>query len=369
MQKKYRFNKPDYAVGENEKLYNDMAAQGWQLVKRGSWLSTFEEGKKDKYQYRVEIVKEGTIPTHQISDLKHKGWEIAAENGVVHVFRGSPKKSPNFFQLTLPQRDYVIDALKQEYILSAFIAAALLLVIAFILMSKMVSALWLHSPEALMMLAAFVLLFVFRTLYNSLRTRELKVAIQEGEPIDRSIKSGMRPHRIIEMSLLAMIAAIAIAGFAVVSSYETRPMPESSDGTYITLSEMGWDMPRVEGEDGAVAASVEESRNLLFDVCDSYEYISDGEESECIMSIQAYTPHFAFLEGMMPELIIASAGRDVGSYEARDIEGLDLALYGESGLEYIAMKDGIAYHIAYADPASLAGGQSEKDPLATLAAK
>ena len=24
MQKKYRFNKPDYAVGENEKLYNDM---------------------------------------------------------------------------------------------------------------------------------------------------------------------------------------------------------------------------------------------------------------------------------------------------------------------------------------------------------
>ena len=44
MKRRYRRHYDDYAIGENEKLYSDMAARGWFLEKRGSYFSRFRQG-------------------------------------------------------------------------------------------------------------------------------------------------------------------------------------------------------------------------------------------------------------------------------------------------------------------------------------
>lgn len=41
MNTRYRFHPDEYELGETEKFYSDMEARGWQLVKRGAYLSKF----------------------------------------------------------------------------------------------------------------------------------------------------------------------------------------------------------------------------------------------------------------------------------------------------------------------------------------
>ena len=41
MRRKYAIHPMDYAIGENEKFYSDMAARGWFLRKRGVRFSRF----------------------------------------------------------------------------------------------------------------------------------------------------------------------------------------------------------------------------------------------------------------------------------------------------------------------------------------
>ena len=60
MKRRYRRHYDDYAIGENEKLYSDMAARGWFLEKRGAWFSRFRRGEPAAMRYRVEP-KNGTL--------------------------------------------------------------------------------------------------------------------------------------------------------------------------------------------------------------------------------------------------------------------------------------------------------------------
>lgn len=53
--RKYRIHFADYAVAENEKFYNAMAAEGWALKRRGLWLDSFVREKEARKVYRVEL--------------------------------------------------------------------------------------------------------------------------------------------------------------------------------------------------------------------------------------------------------------------------------------------------------------------------
>ena len=55
MKKKYAHHPMDFAIGENEKFYADMAARGWLLDKRGGYFSRFVEGKPQALRYRIEL--------------------------------------------------------------------------------------------------------------------------------------------------------------------------------------------------------------------------------------------------------------------------------------------------------------------------
>ena len=73
MKIRYGIHPKEFAIGETEKYYSDMAAKGWQLVKRGVTFSKFEKTEPKKMRYRVEVVApkmldgNGDLPAEQVA--------------------------------------------------------------------------------------------------------------------------------------------------------------------------------------------------------------------------------------------------------------------------------------------------------------
>ena len=65
MKRKYTFHPEEYAVGENEKYYADMARRGWILEKRGSVLSRFRRDEPQKLKYRIELSSPASCPANR----------------------------------------------------------------------------------------------------------------------------------------------------------------------------------------------------------------------------------------------------------------------------------------------------------------
>lgn len=69
MKKTYRRHWGNYALGENEKLYTDMAHKGWMLEKRGVYLSRFgrsDRQKTQKMRYRIELSSPSLLDEDQV---------------------------------------------------------------------------------------------------------------------------------------------------------------------------------------------------------------------------------------------------------------------------------------------------------------
>ncbi|MCD7994516.1 MAG: DUF2812 domain-containing protein, partial [Clostridia bacterium] len=56
MRDRYAFHPLESAVDETERFYAEMAAKGWQLVKRGAFLSRFKRADPEETLYRVAVV-------------------------------------------------------------------------------------------------------------------------------------------------------------------------------------------------------------------------------------------------------------------------------------------------------------------------
>ena len=91
MKIRYGIHPKEFAIGETEKYYSDMAAKGWQLVKRGVTFSKFEKTEPKQMRYRVEVasarfLEERTIPDEQIAVYEECGWEYVTGYNYIHVF-------------------------------------------------------------------------------------------------------------------------------------------------------------------------------------------------------------------------------------------------------------------------------------------
>ena len=98
MKRKYMLHYGDYAVGENENLYTEMAAKGWRLVRRGRRLSRFEPDESvRRLRCRIRLISpdllpEGELPADQAARCAQSGWRYVTHCGLVHVFCGPAKK-------------------------------------------------------------------------------------------------------------------------------------------------------------------------------------------------------------------------------------------------------------------------------------
>ena len=103
MNRRYGLHPKNFAIGETEKYYTDMASKGWHLVKRGITFSRFEKAEPRQMRYRIEVVtpsllEDGHLPEEQVAVYGDCGWEYVASRGFLHVFR-APEGSdaPEFY--------------------------------------------------------------------------------------------------------------------------------------------------------------------------------------------------------------------------------------------------------------------------------
>ena len=87
MNRRYRLHFDNYAIGENEKLYSDMATQGWFLEKRGAYLSRFRRGESAEMRYRIEVsapgfLEETDLPEEQVAVYENY-LEFQLKNGLI----------------------------------------------------------------------------------------------------------------------------------------------------------------------------------------------------------------------------------------------------------------------------------------------
>lgn len=378
MDYRYRFHYGDYAIGENEKLYSDMAAKGWLLCKTGSRLSKFKKGKPQKLKYRIELInpdmfEEREMPPEQLAIYEDCGWQLAANYGLAYVFSAPERRRTSEFYATPQQQAATLKGLRRDYCMSGLITLAAILVIPFFLSSSVLSAMWLMLPEWPMLLAAGLTLGTYTLGYGAYRTMKLHHQLKRDIPIDHQSQNRPTVHLILSrgLSLLCVLfAVLVIISFASRESYE---LPRQADGPYILLEDMGYQ--GIRGDYSMTSGDVnivERHDNIFARVWKASEFLDISDKEYRWMFTSVYQMKNSFALKRAPRLAIKAATfvNDYDRYEERQIEGLDLALYCDNGMEYIAVKGDYVFYITYSAPWAFDESipyDAEKDPLLAIA--
>ena len=94
MNRRYGLHPKNFAIGETEKYYTNMASKGWHLVKRGITFSRFEKAEPRQMRYRIEVVtpsllEDGHLPEEQVAVYGDCGWEYVTDMMGYAYFRKS----------------------------------------------------------------------------------------------------------------------------------------------------------------------------------------------------------------------------------------------------------------------------------------
>lgn len=381
MKHKYILHYGDYAVGDNERLYTEMAAQGWHLIKRGQRLSKFTQGVPSEEQYRIELIspevmefeEEGRLDAKTNEKLEKNGWAYVLSNGMVHVFKGSGAKKMPILWDKPGQQSATMTALRREYRTGIGVSILVVAALAMLAGSDGLSH-WLMFPEFYLLMGLGLFLAIGNLAYGAVRTMVLFKGLRAGKPIDRSPKSNTFLRKAGICAGSAILIILLLLTVLTVLRSRHYEMPSEADGPYLTLADLGWEgEPMVDLESGEVRDNtVQYESNLLAEVWDTYEGVALSADSEAWIYSTVYRVKAGWLEKGMPAYLAngSTFQQELNQYEAVEVEGLDAACISPNGLEYIATRGNLAWYIIYADPGVFGPDESpEKDVFAALAAK
>lgn len=356
MKRRYGLHPKDFAIGETEKYYTDMASKGWHLVKRGITLSRFEKAEPRQTRYRIEVVtpsllKDGHLPEEQVAVYEDCGWEYVASRGFLHVFRAPEGSNAPEFYLEPEQQAATLKGLQKQYcssLLAPFIILAFHVFMAALVgglfNGRWAAQLYRGLVEETAWVAGFCLFLlwaVFSDLWGFIYINRLYRRMKKGVPLDHAPRS--RKLIIIPriISLLLFLCILGCVGYDYLND-ERYAMPDVSDGPYILLSSLGIEGTHttnfVNGEESTVKAN----RSLLADHWDTQEFVdedNDGKGNEAWLYQDVYILKNEnmidrFVEVLMIDSVFAQSTED---YTRIEIPGLDQAWVTER-LECIAVK-------------------------------
>lgn len=392
MNRKYRLHYGDYAVGENEKLYGDMAAKGWRLLRRGVWFSRFERAEPQNLRYRIELAApaDGEIslrlPDEQLAVYEECGWEYISGRGRVHVFAAEEgSDAPEFYTDPRQQADS-LKALRRNYLYSGLM---FLLFISWRILWSAISPtagvqgfwadlaaektwLWVVATAPTLFVALLWLLPFYLFLYGAYRTEKLYRSLKRGTPLDHSPRKKHVVHRTISAALLAAMAVfLSLAGLQLLG-HRKYDMPASADGPYLLLEDLGWKGERAQPSySSRNNNTVEFHRSLLAKYWETYEYMETGAEGggefvwldQHIYALQDEKRAAGFVRTLMRR---ATFAKDPSAYLPLAVEGLDAAYRTEKGLEYIAVSGNLVCYLIYGGTGVPESAPGEKDLLNAL---
>lgn len=338
MKRKLTFHPKEYAIGQTEKFYTDMAAKGWHLEKRGAWLSKFVQGQPMDMKYRVEVFSEKDgisgegLPEEQLAVYEDCGWEYVSKSGFINVFRAPADSDTEEFYLDPAQQADTLKLLRKNMFWHAIHIPVVLFVMILmnIMMGQNMPAqiylAWISETVGVLGYIAIILAFGLDGILGAFHLNKLYHQMKKGIPLDHSPEKQGRLSTVIKYSILA------IGVVAVVSVYLNRayPMPAESDGAYVTLREIGIDAPRGNNYLGH-ESSVSHSTTPYAQYWDTYEVLEqdtvwmyqdvfmlkDKEKATKTAKALMNTSTFAQYEGNFNELEFA--GLDKVYYNA-DLE-------------------------------------------------
>lgn len=379
--KKYARHAPDYAIGENEKLYSDMAAKGWLLEKRGAYLSRFGRGKPEKRIYRVEIASpaplddDSALPEEQIALYEDCGWNFVTRRGLVNVFCAPQGSCAPEIHSDPTQQAATLRALRRNYTLG-WIPAVILFAVNFLLAASVTGgadAAWRGFVADMQVnwvrrTALFLLLYTalgagaYFLFYGALRTRALYRRLKRGKPLDHAPIKRRLAHK--TFSCLLILCCLASAAFAIVqwAQNEKYDMPAVSDGPYLLLADLGWEGGRAMAYGTDKTSSVETARSLLAVQWYTYECVRTAQGSQCSLYQDLYQVAGTKQAKALARILTHSGlfARDAADFAQVEAVGLDLAY--QADFEYIAVKGEYVYYIILLEP----GDGTRTDVLAAL---
>ena len=123
--RRYRFHPGDYELGENEKFYSDMEAQGWRLVSRGAFLSRFAPAEPSAARYRVEVAEENYYAYLSDEDMDDGrlavfadcGWEFVTGRRLLRIFRAPAGSGAPEFYMDPRQQAATLKTLHRQHLI------------------------------------------------------------------------------------------------------------------------------------------------------------------------------------------------------------------------------------------------------------
>lgn len=370
----YRFHYGDYAIGENEQLYEQMAQRGWQLVSRGAYLSKFKAAPRQNLHYRIELSSpamldamldgNSALPDEQIALYEDCGWELVARCGLVHVF-SAPQSSdaPELYTDPRQQAD-TLKALRRNY-RSCWWSTGLIigihLLLAFsvarhpdhvfpnIWASIIVAAF--RSTQLLMLYVSVLVYEVYHALYGGIRTAILYHRLKAGKPLNHA-----PAKRVIYNTVSALLIACCIffgASLLIqIHNVQKNELPMHSTEPYLLLGDdLGWESERnsMFWQDEE-SSQLETVQSFLAQMWNTHECVGSSALSN---SAWIYQDIYRVRDTrMIPTLVQAlmydsTFADDPEEFRELQIDGLDAAY--TCGLDGIAVRGNLVYYISYSE--------------------
>ena len=383
MKRRYRRHFDDYAIGENEKLYSDMAARGWFLEKRGAYFSRFRRGEPADMRYRIEVsaprfLEETALPEEQVAVYEDCGWEYVTSRGMIHVFASPAGSDAPEFYADPAQQAATLRVLRRGYIW-AWVPVTLMLLFNFFMAAAMSGGTgkllsrwgaecrlgWVAATALFLFAGALVAWAFYLFVHAAWRMGRLYRRMKKGVPLDHSPKGRMLPHRVVSGVLLGFVAVFGLLTLWQWVSRDTRDLPETADGPYVLLADLG-----IEGERSPLfyddrTSKITVERSLLATHYDVFECVAQGDDGEAWMYQDVYrlsprADREVFVRSLMEDATFARGPENFREVTVAGLEGAWIS----GDLECIAVKGDLAAYVTVLG----SGRETEETLLAALRA-
>jgi len=225
MKYRYKIHPYDFILGENEKFYSDLEAEGWRVIKRGRFLSKFAAAQPSRVRYRLEVAAPGfmengsTMPPEQQAVYEDCGWEYVLGRGLLHLFRAPEDSDAPEFYMDPADQIPAIEALRRQNYSGWVPAMAFFACNMFLVKYRVYGvmgifrswhALMAAEPWAVGIITALFLLSVYQAVEQTWYVNRVCRHLKQGIPLDHS-PQGQRPARkIVYGALLAMLVLCTV---------------------------------------------------------------------------------------------------------------------------------------------------------------
>lgn len=279
------------------------------------------------------------------------GWEHAASQGFLHIFRApAGSNAPEFYSAPAQQAETLKKVRRNlwiSWVLTLFALALAVWIIPFAgkpwgkvfgeQFKRFVQVPTLYATEGTWLLWA-----IYELAWGTWKINHTYHRLKKGVPLDHAPQGHRIPHKLLHPGLLCLSALCLLLTVGQFISTRSEDLPAQPDGPYIMLSDIGWDGQRTDFM--GRSSSVTHTASPLTEYWETVEYICTPDESTIWMRQHIYRLRFPGMADTLAQALMEAPILAHGSeaFSSVDAEGFDTVW--AAGQELVAVKgDMVAY--------------------------